>query len=478
MICLSNFKAPKLYANLNRFKLYLTNFIVSPLKDYIMKTSTTLYLIFFTNLLCYSQNVIQIPLKTVIGIDNVGIYTIPYTLQKDSIANYKGIPTNLKNHKIGHIIFQRSQYLYWKYQNKNLDKKGLIERLGNTIEDTLSLSLNHVKCYVTILVGLRGNKKIIIIDTNNNDNFSDEVAMEYDLNNILKEYHRDSTLALVPAYKVNYEVFKNNTIHNRVKWLKIVPYDDSYSYNDTLIQKLTVYGIGFDHKEGTFKIKNKNFKIVIANTGGFENNYNFFKTNIQRDSLDFKKFGFIDKGFPFELNGDKFMAESCSMFGDTVTIKYLGFEKDPVGWQLGNRIPPVIKNISISGDTLNSAQLLANNKYLMLDFWGSWCAPCIKSIPHLKQFLNKKEYYKILPISIAYEYNAEGQSKALDYIKKFGIDWTNIIEKKKDNNFSTGFVNSFNVTDYPTVILIDKNGKIVFREVGLDAIEKIERFIK
>ncbi len=89
------------------------------------------------------------------------------------------------------------------------------------------------------------------------------------------------------------------------------------------------------------------------------------------------------------------MAESCSMFGDTVTIKYLGFEKSPVGWQLGNRIPIAIKNISISGDTLNVARLLTNNKYLMLDFWGSWCALCIKSIPHLKQFLNKKEYYKV-----------------------------------------------------------------------------------
>ncbi len=82
------------------------------------------------------------------------------------------------------------------------------------------------------------------------------------------------------------------------------------------------------------------------------------------------------------------------------------------------------------------------------------------------------------PISIAYEYNTEGQSKALDYIKKFGMDWTNVIEKKKDNNFSAGFVNSFNVTDYPTVILVDKNGKIVFREVGLDAIEKVEKFLR
>ena len=45
-------------------------------------------------------------------------------------------------------------------------------------------------------------------------------------------------------------------------------------------------------------------------------------------------------------------------------------------------------------------------KYVLLDFWGTWCGPCIKLIPDLKQL--QKKYKDLVIVSIAcYEKNEE-----------------------------------------------------------------------
>jgi thiol-disulfide isomerase/thioredoxin len=92
-------------------------------------------------------------------------------------------------------------------------------------------------------------------------------------------------------------------------------------------------------------------------------------------------------------------------------------------------------------------------KYVLLDFWGSWCVPCRKGNPYLKElyFRYKEKGFDI--IGIAADNNTkDAWHKA---IEKDGLPWHHILIN------DLGPI--YNIISYPTKILIDKNGVIIGR---------------
>jgi len=93
-----------------------------------------------------------------------------------------------------------------------------------------------------------------------------------------------------------------------------------------------------------------------------------------------------------------------------------------------------------------------NKKYVLLDFWATWCVPCIKAMPFLSS-LREKYSEELEIISIAYPTNI---SLVKDQIAKQKMNWTNIY-----NDIS--LINSYGgMGAIPKLILIDKSGKIVY----------------
>ncbi|ERJ58691.1 TlpA family protein disulfide reductase [Sphingobacterium paucimobilis] len=104
-------------------------------------------------------------------------------------------------------------------------------------------------------------------------------------------------------------------------------------------------------------------------------------------------------------------------------------------------------------------------KYVLLDFWASWCGPCIKGFPHLRSLYQKYkgERFEILGISI--------DKKEEDWVKaykKHELPWINGIDR------SEHMQERLLVTAVPTLFLLDPEGKIVFKEIGLsDKVDQI-----
>ncbi len=96
-------------------------------------------------------------------------------------------------------------------------------------------------------------------------------------------------------------------------------------------------------------------------------------------------------------------------------------------------------------------------KIIVLDFWGTWCPPCLAEIPKLKSFYeeNKKN---IVLIGIACNEKREEWNEA---IRNYSLEWTQLINSDKDD-----VAIRYGITTYPTKIVIDKNLKIVKRFVG------------
>lgn len=98
-------------------------------------------------------------------------------------------------------------------------------------------------------------------------------------------------------------------------------------------------------------------------------------------------------------------------------------------------------------------------KYVVLDFWASWCGPCVKSFPHMKEVYKKYKSDKFEIFSISVDQSKDAWYKAL---KQYELPWTQALDTSK---IATSH---FAVTGIPTVYLIDPSGKILAKEMGFD----------
>jgi thiol-disulfide isomerase/thioredoxin len=99
-------------------------------------------------------------------------------------------------------------------------------------------------------------------------------------------------------------------------------------------------------------------------------------------------------------------------------------------------------------------------KYVLIDFWASWCAPCREELPYIKELYKKysKEGFEV--ISINQDKNLEDWKKAI--LKEKIESWRHF--STLENNDS--ILKDYFVNGIPHKILIDKNGKIIGKWKG------------
>lgn len=97
-------------------------------------------------------------------------------------------------------------------------------------------------------------------------------------------------------------------------------------------------------------------------------------------------------------------------------------------------------------------------KYVVLDFWGSWCQPCVNGFPKMKLYQSKfKDHCTFL--GIACNDNYEEWVKVLS---KYNPDWLQIIDPDGENNIAR----KYNVEVFPTKIILDQSGMFIASFIG------------
>ncbi|NIG55528.1 TlpA disulfide reductase family protein [Chitinophaga sp. Cy-1792] len=97
-------------------------------------------------------------------------------------------------------------------------------------------------------------------------------------------------------------------------------------------------------------------------------------------------------------------------------------------------------------------------KYLLVDFWASWCGPCRQAIPHVKELYSayKDRGFEVASISI--DTDKKAWVKAMS---EENMPWMQLLSDNKDKTMQ-----EFQFSGIPTMYLVDPEGKILDRYTG------------
>ena len=99
-----------------------------------------------------------------------------------------------------------------------------------------------------------------------------------------------------------------------------------------------------------------------------------------------------------------------------------------------------------------------SKRYVVLDFWGTWCPWCVKGVPQMKEYYAKHKG-KVTFISIACRDHIE---KVKAFVQKENISWVNLMNGKDDADVAL----MYGVSGYPTKILLAPGMKVQNRYLG------------
>ncbi|HWZ02423.1 MAG TPA: TlpA disulfide reductase family protein [Mucilaginibacter sp.] len=100
-------------------------------------------------------------------------------------------------------------------------------------------------------------------------------------------------------------------------------------------------------------------------------------------------------------------------------------------------------------------------KYVLLDFWASWCGPCREENPNVVKAYNKYKDKNFTILSVSLD-KQDGRNNWLAAIKNDGLSWTQVSDLKFWSNEAAAL---YSITSIPSNFLIDPSGKIIAKDL-------------
>lgn len=138
-------------------------------------------------------------------------------------------------------------------------------------------------------------------------------------------------------------------------------------------------------------------------------------------------------------------------------------------------------DFSLKDDEGNTVRLSDfKGSVVILDFWASWCGPCIASFPAMLKAMNELKGEDVVFLFINTQEYDNSDEKRLEAISKTlddkFADFRVLIDEKNNDQFLVG--NLYNVKAIPVKFFIDKQGTLRYSSTGFESEEKLVKELK
>ena len=125
------------------------------------------------------------------------------------------------------------------------------------------------------------------------------------------------------------------------------------------------------------------------------------------------------------------------------------------------------------GKDVKLSDFIGKDKYVLIDFWASWCGPCRREMPTVVEAYKKFKSKGFGVVGVSLDQNAEKWQKA---IKDLNITWAQMSDLK---GWQCEGAKLYGVQGIPATVLVDQNGVIVERNLrGEDLLKKLDELFK
>ena len=139
-----------------------------------------------------------------------------------------------------------------------------------------------------------------------------------------------------------------------------------------------------------------------------------------------------------------------------------------LGPQVGEPFPSFRYESVNEEEVRNTSDL--RGRYALIDFWATWCAPCVKTIPELKEVAKRFDSDRVVVLSVSLD-------EVLDHARQFITDqdmtWPQALLGERDNPIVR---QQLGISSVPIYYVLDPQGKLIHRSFQLhDAVDALQK---
>ncbi len=158
-----------------------------------------------------------------------------------------------------------------------------------------------------------------------------------------------------------------------------------------------------------------------------------------------------------------FVVETFREFGELYSNS-----KDGTDTAFGKKLLGLSRRYDLPGNTMSLSGKAADsrnvsladfkNKVVLIEFWTTWCGPCMEALPTMRDYYAEYREKGFEIIGINEDQNLKGLQK---FLEKESMPWVVICDIATGEQGGTRIADQFGVGEYPTMILIGRNGKVI-----------------